>query len=327
MMMPAEQHDLSPGHQPVLVDEVIRLIAPVPGKVILDCTIGRAGHCRAMLERLAPGGGYVGLDLDGGNLEHLRKTLTNPPVPLHLVHCSFDQARQVLDDLGIDGVDGLLADLGFSSSQMADPARGLSFRADGPLDMRLDRTGPDTAADLLARLSEAELADLIWRFGEERFSRPIARKIVEYRRRRPIKTTRQLAELCTAVYARAGRKNRRAARRWRIHPATRTFQALRIAVNDELGRLDRLLRQIPQLLRPEGRAVIISFHSLEDRLVKRRFRYWGRQCRCPKDVPVCSCEGRPLVRILTKRPVGPSRQEVLFNPRARSARMRVVEKV
>ncbi len=298
----------SSGHLPVLLHEVMDCLAPAAGKVVLDCTMGRGGHCRQILPMLVPDGMYIGLDLDADNLDYCRQTIVDPPVPLHLFHCSFDQAKSALDELGIAAVDGLLADLGFSSNQVDDPQRGMSFSADGPLDMRLDRTAGDTAADLLARLSERDLADLIWTCGEERLSRRIARKIVDARRSQPIKTTRQLADLCVSAYARAGSASRRS-QRWRIHPATRTFQALRIAVNRELDRLDGLLGRIERLLGPDGRAAIISFHSLEDRRVKRAFA-------------ALAAEGK--AELITRKPIGPQDDERQRNPRSRSAKLRAL---
>lgn len=291
------------GHAAVMVDAVLDLLAPQPGQVVLDGTMGRGGHAAAIMPRLAPGGRYVGLDVDASNIEALREVAANTPVTLELRHASFADAPAVLEALGIDRVDGLLLDLGFASTQMEDADRGLSFAAEGPLDMRLDRGGHVTAAELVNRLSERELADLIFRFGEERASRKIARKIVEQRKRQPIKTTRQLADICSAAYGPAGRRQR-------IDPATRTFQALRIAVNDELGTLGRLLEALPRLVRPGGRAVIISFHSLEDRMVKQAFRAYSKEAGA---------------RLLTRKPRMATEAERAVNRRSRSARCRAVE--
>lgn len=290
----------SAEHVPVLVDEVLRLLDPQPGETVLDVTVGRGGHCAAIIERIAPGGRYIGLDVDPGNLAHVEARLPDPPGAMNLVCSNFGDADVVLEDLGVAGVDLLLADLGFASPQLADPSRGLSFSREGPLDMRLDPSAQTTAADLLARLGERELADLIFRYGEERFSRRIARKIVERRRNEPIRTTRELADLCAAAYGSR-------ARRQRIDPATRTFQALRIAVNDELGRLSALLEMLPGLIRPAGRVVMISFHSLEDRLVKRSFRSMEQQERGER---------------LTKKPITAEASERDANVRSRSAKLR-----
>ncbi len=285
-----------------MLDEVMRLLDPQPGEVMLDCTAGRGGHAAAVVPRLAPGGRYVGLDLDETNVAYVRQRLADAPVDVHVEHADFAQAPDVLASRGIKGVDLLLADLGFASNQMDDPARGLSFSHDGPLDMRLDPSAGTTASDLINALAERELADLIYQYGEERLSRPIARKIVEQRRNQPILTTRQLADLCTHVYGPR-------ARRQRIHPATRTFMALRIAVNDELGRLDTLLDALGEMLKPGGCAAIISFHSLEDRQVKRALRTLARD------------RGAAL---LAAKPLRPEEPERLANPRSRSAKLRAM---
>jgi len=290
------------GHIPVLLDPVIELLDPAAGQIMLDCTLGRGGHAGIIMPRLAPGGRYIGLDADPANLQFVREAQPDPPVPMNLIHRNFIHARQVLNELNLDGVDLLLADLGFASSQMADAQRGLSFNADGPLDMRLDPSSDTTAAALVNRLDERELADMIYQYGEERLSRRIARKIVETRRRSPIESTRQLAELCAAAYGPRGRRQR-------IDPATRTFQALRIAVNDELDALRTLLDDLPALLRPGGRAVIISFHSLEDRMVKHAFNDYARGGQGER---------------LTKKPVTADEAERANNPRARSAKLRAI---
>jgi len=290
------------AHIPVMSRQVLELLDPRPGEVILDCTLGRGGHCEQILPRLAPGGRYVGLDMDPDARMAVRHIVDKSPVTIDLRKSNFVDAAEALADLGLRRVDGLLADLGVCSDQLDDPLRGLSFRHDGPLDMRLDPQGPVTAADLLARLGERDLADLIFKYGEERRSRKIARLIVEARRRSPIKTTRQLAELC----ARAAGPTRGPRR---IDPATRTFQALRIAVNEELASLEALLEQLPTLLNPGGRAVIISFHSLEDRLVKQAFREFKRS---------------GWARWITKKPLTPDRDEIDANRRSRSAKLRAL---
>ncbi len=292
----------TPQHIPVMPDEVVAQLAPRPGEVVLDCTLGRAGHAQLIMPMIAPGGRYIGLDVDPANLAYARDAVDSPPVPMELVHRNFAEAGDVLDELEVDGVDLLLADLGFASTQVDDPGRGLSFLQDGPLDMRLDPTIGRTAADLVNRTPQNELADLIYRYGDERFSRAISRKIVERRRRTPINTTSELAELCCAVYGPR-------ARRQRIHPATRTFQALRIAVNDELGRLEALLGAMGRLLKPDARAVIISFHSLEDRAVKQAFRRFASD---------------GLAELLVSKPLRPSDEERHANSRSRSARLRAL---
>lgn len=301
--------DAGVGHVPVLPREVLELLDPKPGEVVLDCTLGRGGHASLITPRLAPNGRYIGLDVDPTNLEFSRERLKAAPVQTDLVHANFAQARQVLDRLGIERVDCVLADLGFASNQMSDPVRGFSFAAEGPLDMRLDPTLSATAADLVNKLPERDLADLIYRYGEERLSRKIARKIADERQRAPILTTTGLAALVRRAYGPA------ASGRSKIDPATRTFMALRIAVNQELGALERLLEAIPGLVGNVGgnfrggRVAIISFHSLEDRLVKHAFADLHRQ---------------GLATRLTRKPVVAQEDERRDNPRSRSAKLRAI---
>jgi len=286
--------DAAPCHVPVMAAEVLQLLAPAPGQVVVDATVGAGGHARAMAERLGSTGRLIGLDQDPSMLELARRRLEGLPVTL--VHANFDRLREVLDEQNVPAVDAVLADLGFASDQLEDAKRGLSFQQPGPLDMRLDPTQGEPASALLKRLNERDLANLIYQLGEERFSRRIARRIVETRRRTPIETTEQLAELV--------RKSVPRSRAHRIDPATRTFQALRIAVNDELGALDRLLAALPTCIKPGGRAAIISFHSLEDRRVKQAFRV------------------KEVWEVLTSKPVQASEEEVRQNPRTRSAKLR-----
>jgi 16S rRNA (cytosine1402-N4)-methyltransferase len=293
-----------PRHVPVLPVETLDLLNPASGEVFVDCTVGAGGHARLLAERVAPNGRLIGLDQDAAMLALARPRLEGLPVTL--VQANFDQLRQALDNLNIPAVDGVLADLGFSSDQLEDPARGLSFLQPGPLDMRLDQTIGETAAELLHRLDERELADVFWHYGEERFSRRIARKIVETRRHEPLETTEQLAELVRRCVPRTKGKG------WKtkpIDPATRAFQALRIAVNDELGALERLLAELPRVVKPGGRVAIISFHSLEDRRVKQAFR------------------DKTVWAALTKKPVTAGEDETRRNPRARSAKLRAARRV
>jgi len=286
-----------PRHAPVLVAEILRLLDPQPGQTWVDCTVGGGGHSRLIAERLAgQAGTLVGLDQDPTMLELARQRLNEVTgTKITLVHANFDQLGSVLTNLGIDAIDGVLADLGFSSDQMQEASRGLSFREDGPLDMRLDPTTGATAADMVNTMSEAGLADVFFEFGEERQSRRVARKIVERRKVTPFATTADFANVVRSCVPRSGS----------IDPATRVFQALRIAVNDELGALDRLLAVLPRVLKPGGRAGIISFHSLEDRRVKQAFR------------------DSPMWEVITKKPVEASDEELARNPRSRSAKLRV----
>lgn len=290
----------SPRHVPVLPVEVLAHLDPSPGQVFVDATVGAGGHARLLAERLMPGGRLIGLDCDAAMLELARPRLADLPVTL--VQAPFSRLRQVLDELGIAVVDGVLADVGVCSDQLDDPQRGLSFMQPGPLDMRLDPTTGEPASALLRRLTERDLADIIWRYGEERFSRRIARRIVEIRRCDPLETTEELAELVRRCVPRPRHSGKR--RKPPIDPATRVFQALRIAVNDELGELENLLKRLPECVRPGGRAAAISFHSLEDRLVKTAFRE------------------RSLWEVLTRKPVQAGEEEVRNNPRARSAKLR-----
>lgn len=297
------------GHIPVLAEPITRLLSPVPGEVVLDCTAGRGGHAALLIPRLGPGGVYVAVDLDKDNLSFAQARCgpiaEEAGVALHVVHGSFAGARSVLGGLELNHADVVLADLGFASNQVDDPERGLSFRQDGPLDMRLDPTGAVTAEALVNTLPERELADVIFRFGEERLSRRIARKIVEERARKPISSTLGLADICRRAYGPKGRGSR-------IDPATRTFQALRIAVNGELDALDRLLGQLPALLADGGRAGIISFHSLEDRPVKRAF---------------LQAQQDGWAERLTRKPVVADDAEVAVNPRSRSAKLRAIRRL
>jgi len=297
-------------HIPVLLGEALSGLKVRPGGRYIDATVGAGGHAAAILQQSAPDGKLLGLDVDPEAVRYAQKVLQPFGARLTLRVANFRHLAEVARPLGFDQVDGILMDLGQSSRQLDDPERGLAFSQDGPLDMRLDPTLEVTAADLVNKLSQEELADLLWRFGDERRSRRIARAIVAAR---PLSTTGQLADLV----------ERTIGRRERIHPATRTFQALRIAVNDELGALDEALPQCRDLLRPGGRLAVIAFHSLEDRLVKRFLKQEARDCICPPEVLVCRCGHRASLRIVTPRPIRPGPEEVARNPRSRSARLRI----
>ena len=281
-------------HIPVLQSEVLAHFEPKPGQVFVDGTLGGGGHTRVLAERVAPDGFVLALDRDPRALAAAERTLAGQPVKV--AQANFCDLPDLLRDLGLPAVDGVLLDLGLSSDQLADGARGFSFDSNGPLDLRFDPTEGEPAWQLLDRLREQPLADLIYQYGEERFSRRIARRIVETRRTQPIRTADQLARLVRTCVPRS--------RGHGIDPATRTFQAIRIAVNDELGSLQRALQRIPDCLHPGGRFVVISFHSLEDRLVKEAFR------------------GDPRLQNLCKKPVCPSQRESADNPRSRSAKLR-----
>jgi 16S rRNA (cytosine1402-N4)-methyltransferase len=291
-----------PKHVAVLPAEVLEALAPQAGQVVVDATAGAGGHARLVAERLGPEGRLIAVDRDETMLKLARQRLQDVSCRLAFMHGNFDQLREVLDQQGLQTVDGVLADLGICSDQLDQAERGFSFQQPGPLDMRMDRESGEPASGLLQQLSERELADVFWKYGEERFSRRIARKIVEVRGPTPLETTEQLAELVRRCIPRPhGRQT--------IDPATRAFQALRIAVNDELGSLERLLNVLPDCVKPGGRTAIISFHSLEDRLVKRAF------------------QDRTHWQALTRKPVQATDEEVQQNPRARSAKLRAAARI
>ncbi len=306
-------------HKPVLLDEVIRYLRCTPGKFFVDGTVGGGGHARAILEKTAPDGRLIGIDWDEKALVKARSNLQSYEERLVLVQENFALIGLVLAQLHIQAVDGILLDLGLSSFQVDEAARGFSFNLAGPLDMRMDTREKNTAAHLVNTLSEDKLAAIIRNFGEERWHRRIARHIVRARDEEAIETTDRLARVVYRAIP-AGKRGRQR------HPATRTFQALRLAVNRELDHLQTFLQGALDWLKPGGRLAIVSFHSLEDRLVKQAFANWARSCRCPARSPICQCEGRPLAQLVNKKPVVPGKSEIQANPRARSGRLRVVEK-
>ena len=306
-------------HRPVLLEETLKYLVPERGGLFIDCTVGLGGHSEAILKS-SPDTRILGLDLDPAALEYSRQRLAPFGQRFRAVQANFRKIETVLSEAGENEVAGILVDLGVSSLQFDSPERGFSFRFDAPLDMRMDPEHGPTAADLLQQLPEAEIARIIFEFGEERHSRRIARRIVERRERgEPVTTTAELAEL---VRAAAG-----GGKRQQIHPATRTFQALRIAVNNELDGLAEFIETAVDLLTQDARFVAISFHSLEDRIVKRELRRLSGHCECPPRLPVCSCGARKVIEILTRRPVTPGDREVDENPRARSAKLRAVRKL
>lgn len=309
-------------HVPVLLAAVLDgLNASVrPGSLFIDGTLGAGGHAAAILGA-APESRLIGFDRDPRSLGIAHERLARFGERVRLVHASYERMGQLAPEFGFSAgtVEGILLDLGLSSMHVDDPARGFAFKADGPLDMRFDPdSGGPTAADLVNTLEPDELADLIFRYGEERESRRIARAITTARAEAPLRTTRQLAEVI--VRAHHGRHEK-------IHPATRTFQALRIAVNDELGALERTLPQAVALLRPGGRLAVISFHSLEDRIVKQFFRDESTDCLCPPRQPVCTCGHRASLALVTRKPISPDETEIAANLRSRSAKLRVAERL
>jgi 16S rRNA (cytosine1402-N4)-methyltransferase len=307
------------GHVPVLVNEILAWLRPGPKGRYLDGTLGAGGHARALLEASAPQGRLLGLDRDAKAVAGASDRLAAFGGRAVVRRGSFREVRTVLNDLGWCGLDGAVLDLGLSSLQLAEPERGFSFTLDGALDMRFDQGSQlETAGDLVNQLDERELARLLWEYGEERESRAIAVAIV---RARPIRSTRALAD----VVAAAGRRG--TAGRSHLHPATRTFQALRIAVNDELGELQAGLPEVVQALNTGGRVAVISFHSLEDRIVKQTLRGMsGRAARADLRLPAMP-DVEPILRDLTPKPIRPSSAETAANPRARSAKLRVAERI
>jgi 16S rRNA (cytosine1402-N4)-methyltransferase len=308
-------------HISALYKEVMAGLQVRPGGKYIDATVGAAGHAAGILQASAPDGQLLGLDADPTAVSFARKVLSPYGGRAIVQVANFRRLKDVAIDCGFDQADGILLDLGLSSRQLADAGRGFAFSRTGPLDMRLDPRQGQSAADLVNHLRESELADLLWRYGEERQARRIAKAIVAAR---PLTTTEQLAEL-VAQTARQGAQARRQGRE-RIHPATRTFQALRIAVNDELDALAQALPQALDLLRPGGRLAVISFHSLEDRVVKHFCQQEARDCICPPDTPMCICQHRATLRLITRKPVRPAPEEVARNPRSRSARLRIAER-
>ena len=309
-------------HKPVLLQEIINFLQPQSDGVYIDATVGAGGHTAAVLTASAPNGQVFGLDRDYEALEVARLQLDRFGDRVHLLQANFDQLSVVASRYHIPLANGILLDLGVSSMQLSQAERGFSFQLDGPLDMRMDPAVGQLAADLVNQLAEKELADLIYKYGEEPHSRRIARAVV---RARPVQRTLELADIVVrAMPARSGRRRKAPGRR-KIHPATRTFQALRIAVNDELGSLERVLPQALDQLSAGGRLAVISFNSLEDRIVKQFFKRESKNCICPPEHPICTCGHKATVNIITKKPITPSSAEINENPKARSAKLRVVE--
>lgn len=301
-------------HTPVLLHEVLDGLAVRVGGKYVDCTVGTGGHSKGILDRSGPGGQLLGFDVDPSAMEVSRRRLSSYGNRVTLVCDSYARLKELATEQDFVPADAVLLDLGLSSLQLEEAQRGFSFQRDGPLDMRMDPAKEVTADHLVNELNEADLAHIIAAYGEEPKARAIARAIV---RNRPVRTTKELADLVS----------RNAGRRRRIHPATRTFQALRIAVNEELDTLSATLPQIVDVLAEGGRMALISFHSLEDRLVKSFMVRETRDCICPPELPVCRCDHSPTLRILTRKPIRPSPDEIRQNPRARGAKLRIAVRV
>ena len=306
------------SHRPVLLDECVEALNVKPGGVYVDGTLGGGGHSEAIC-RLLRGGRLIGIDRDETALATASERLSGFDC-FTPVRGNFRDVAAILADLGINEIDGMLLDLGVSSPQLDEASRGFSYMADAPLDMRMDASSGATAADLITGADEEELARIFFEYGEERYSRRIAAAIVRKRAEAPIETTGELVEIIKGAMPAAALREKQ-------HPAKRVFQALRIAVNDELGALEELLDTAPDLLAPGGRLAIISFHSLEDRLVKNAIRKRERGCTCPPDLPVCVCGFVQTLRSVGRQPVTAGEAELKINPRARSAKLRVAERI
>lgn len=306
-------------HRPVLLDECIEALNIRPQGVYLDGTLGRAGHSREIAKRLTTGR-LVCVDRDQAALDAAQERLADFREKVTLVHSNFDQVDEILDKLSLAGADGMLFDLGVSSPQLDDGERGFSYMADAPLDMRMDQSGGLTAGDVVNTWPQEELRRILFQYGEERYAPQIAAAIARRRRERPVATTLELVEIIKGAMPAKALKEKQ-------HPAKRSFQAVRIAVNDELASVERMLQRAVPRLNRGGRLAVITFHSLEDRIVKTGLAEFARGCVCPPDFPVCVCGRTPDVKLVNRKPVLPSQRELEENPRARSAKLRVAEKL
>jgi len=308
-------------HIPAMLDEAIHYLKCQPGKTYTDCTLGGSGHARAICERIQPDGLFIGIDQDIDAISNAREALQPYSSNIHLFHGNFINLPQFLSRIKIEAVDGILLDLGLSLHQLENSGRGFSFNKDEPLDMRMDTRSATRAGDLVNNLAEEALRKIFKDFGEERWSKQIARSIVENRRQNEIQTSRQLAQIVSSAIP------RRATREQHLHPATRVFMALRIAVNEELEVLDRFMAGVADWLNPRGRLCVLSFHSLEDRIVKQHIRAMEKGCICPPKLPECVCGKKKVMQSLTKKVVRPGQREISQNPMCRSTRLRAAEKI
>ncbi len=312
--------DQSYGHKPVLLDECLEALHIKPNGIYLDGTLGRAGHSLEIARRLSDKGRLIGVDRDETALEAAQQRLQQFADRVTLVHSNFSAIHGILDELGIDKIDGMLFDLGVSSPQLDDAGRGFSYMHDAPLDMRMDRTASLTAYDVVNGWSYEELRRILFEYGEERYAPVIAKHIVRQREIAPIETTAQLTELIRQAMPPAALREKQ-------HPAKRSFQAIRIAVNGELDELEPMMEAAAERLRPEGRLAVISFHSLEDRIIKKAMQRLATGCTCPPEFPVCVCGKKPKMKLITRKPIVSSAAELEYNHRARSAKLRVAEKL
>ncbi|TCP70435.1 16S rRNA (cytosine(1402)-N(4))-methyltransferase RsmH [Baia soyae] len=308
------------NHITVLRDEAVDGLKIKPDGVYVDCTLGGAGHSRLIASQLNQDGVLIGLDQDTKALSAAKERLDGMVCQVHLVKTNFRHIAQVVRELGFTGVDGILFDLGVSSPQLDESERGFSYHVEAPLDMRMDREQDRTAFEVVNQYDEAEIARILYIYGEEKFSRRIARRIVEYRTNKPIETTTELAEIIKEAIPAATRRSG-------PHPARRSFQAIRIAVNEELTVFEEALEQVMEILAPGGRVSVITFHSLEDRICKQFYLEQAKGCICPPNFPICTCHQKPKLKIITRKPTAPSVEELERNARARSAKLRVAEKI
>ena len=317
-MLPNALQPNATDHIPVLADEVRRLLAVQSGETVVDATFGAGGHAALLVSDLGGRGKLIAIDRDPGAREYFDRLARRGGVQMRFLRGDFAVVLEQLADNGVNA-DAVLLDLGISSMQIDRPERGFSYAVDAPLDMRMDTSADVTAAGIVNEADERDLATIFKRYGEERYARPIARAIVRRRKEHPFERTADFVETIRAAIPAPARFGDG-------HPAKRVFQALRIAVNDELGQLDEALPAAVEMLRPGGRIAVISFHSLEDRIVKRYLREQERGCICPPDFPICACGRDPVVRVVTRKAVRPTARETALNPRAASARLRVAEK-
>lgn len=307
------------SHKPVLLEECLEALAIRPEGTYLDGTLGRAGHSLEIVKRLTTGR-LIGIDQDAAAIEAARVRLADYMDKVTLVRSNFSHLGEILQELQVDGVDGMLFDLGVSSPQLDDPARGFSYMHDAPLDMRMDERAPLSARDVVNDWSQEELRRILYEYGEERYAPAIARAICRRREERPIETTFELVDIIKSAMPAAALREKQ-------HPAKRSFQAIRIAVNGELDVLPPMLEAAADGLRPGGRLAVISFHSLEDRIVKKTMQELARGCICPPEFPVCACGRKPKVKLITRKPIVSQEAELEDNPRARSAKLRVAERI
>lgn len=311
--------DQAYGHKPVLLDECLDALAIKPDGIYLDGTLGRAGHSLEIVKRLTTGR-LIGVDRDETAIEAAKERLADYADHVTLVHSNFDRVGDILDELGVDGVDGMLFDLGVSSPQLDDAERGFSYMHDAPLDMRMDRTAALSAREVVNEWPYEELRRILFEYGEERYAPVIAKHIVQKREETPIETTLQLAEIIKGAMPSAALREKQ-------HPAKRSFQAIRIAVNGELDALPPMLEAAADKLCVGGRLAVISFHSLEDRIIKKTMQALATGCTCPPNFPVCVCGKKPKMKLVSRKPIVSGPAELTYNPRARSAKLRVAEKL